>query len=92
MTFSPRSVPRVLFRFAAKNHCTSLSPTMQTFVEQMKTVLHVRPSSCRECGNDVGALTDICPRCGAKSPVRLPRWFGIAAAVLVIQQIILIMH
>ncbi|MDA0659603.1 MAG: hypothetical protein O2931_01820 [Planctomycetota bacterium] len=37
---------------------------------------------CRECGERVRLLEDVCPECGTYSPLRLPCSFVIQAAFL----------
>jgi hypothetical protein len=51
----------------------------------LRRLLMVTPCQCRECGETVSVLDDVCPNCAALGPVQLPSWVGYVLLGLVLR-------
>jgi hypothetical protein len=51
----------------------------------LRRSLMISPCKCRECGEIVHVLDDVCPHCAALGPVQLPSWVGYILLGLVLR-------
>lgn len=52
------------------------------------TNLAVDTQLCRECDHPVAPLETICPFCGIRNPVYIPRWIGTVMLFLLVLPVI----
>lgn len=76
--------------------CT-LAEAMQTLTQrwalsaQRFFTAHLKHMQCcRECGADAKFTDDVCDRCGASSPVRVPRFLPAALGVAAVAVLLLV--
>lgn len=62
--------------------------TARTGWHRVRRATRLTRANCRECGELVRSLEEVCPCCGAHSPVRLPVWITGVLLVLTVHQLV----